>query len=142
MTDDVFWELISKIAVSRQPDETRMLAPLRVALKKLSPDELGAFQDNLCRKLFALDTPKHYACTLEPSGDSYLYFRLFVVGNGETFYYDFLETPQPFGEPLPWLEGLLYAARNEYQRQTSTELDNPDAPNYESFSNPLWQAND
>jgi len=137
MTDEEFWELIDKIDVSRS-DESRMLAPLRLALKKHSAEEIESFHTILCERLFRLDTPTHYGHTPEPSGDSFLYFRLFVVGNGEVFYYDFLETPSSFDEPLPWLEGLLYVARNEYKKQTGTELHCPGACNHESFTNPAW----
>ena len=139
MTDDVFWELIEHIEITRS-DESRMLAPLRLALKKRSPEDLMAFETILSAKLFHLDTPTHYDCTAEPSGDSFLYFRLFVVGSGEVFYYDFLERPHRVDEPLPWLEGLLYVARNEYQKQTGSELYCPAAFDHESFSNPAWHT--
>ena len=34
MTDQEFWELIDKINLRVLPNETRMLAPLRLAMKK------------------------------------------------------------------------------------------------------------
>ena len=138
MTDETFWGLIEHIDFTRS-DEPRMLAPLHLALKKHSPGDLLAFQVILSEKLFHLDTPTHYACAAEPSGDSFLYFRLFVVGSGEVFYYDFLERPQRVDEPLPWLEGLLYLARNEYEKKTGSELDCSNALDHESFVNPAWQ---
>ena len=138
MTEDEFWALIEKIDVSSSPDETRMLAPLETALKPLSAEKLGSFQTILSEKLYHLDKPVHYGRAAEPSGDSFLYFRLFVVGNGKSFYERFLQTPDSFEEPLPWLEGLLYAARNQFQSKMGWELDCPGAYNHESFSNPAW----
>jgi hypothetical protein len=86
--------------MSRQ-DEIRKLAPLRLALKKRTVDELKSFNSVLCEKLHDLDTPMHYNKRAgKPSGDSFLYFRLFAVGSGEVFYYDFLENPNDFNEPL------------------------------------------
>ena len=138
MSDNEFWQLIAQVDVSQYPNEPEMLAPLEVALRRLPAEELVSFQTILCEKLYQLDTPRHYKQALEPSGDSFLYFRLFVVGNGEVFYSRFLVEPYAFEELLPWLEGLLYAARMQFKRKMGWELECPEARNHESFSNPAW----
>jgi hypothetical protein len=139
MTDEKFWDLIALIDWRHEPDEEKMLRLLRVGLEREDPGEIESFQSILTEKLQALDTPVRYKAAKEPSGDCFLYLRLYVVGRGRAFYAHVGSVSRWMPHPEKWLEGLLYVARKVYLAKTGHELPEPHGVNHESFSSDAWK---
>src|SRR5437763_134972 len=110
MTDEKFWDLIALIDWRHEPDEDAMLRLLLVGLEREDATEIESFQRILTEKLQALDTPIRYKAAKEPSGDCFLYLRLYVVRRGRAFYAHVGSVSRWMPHHENWLEGLLYVS--------------------------------
>lgn len=139
MTEEKFWDMIALIDWRHEPDEKQMLRLLQVGLQREEPAEIESFQRTLTEKLQALDTPIRYKAAKEPSGDCFLYLRLYVVGKGRAFYAHAGSVSRWMPDSLNWLEGLLYVAREAYLSKTGHELPEFDGISHESFTSAAWK---
>jgi len=139
MTDDKFWDLIALIDWRHEPDENAMLRLLRAGLEQEDSREIASFQQILTGKLQALDTPIRHKAAKEPSGDCFLYLRLYVVGRGRAFYAHVGSVSRWMPHHEKWLEGLLHVAREAYLAKTGNELPEIEGMNHESFTSEAWK---
>ena len=139
MTDEKFWDLIALIDWRHEPDEHTMLQLLRAGLEREDPSEIESFQRVLTEKLQALDTPIRHKAAKEPSGDCFLYLRLYVVGRGRAFYAHVASTTRWMPHYEKWLQGLLIVAREVFLAKTSREMPEFQGINHESFTSEAWK---
>jgi len=139
MTDEKFWDLIALIDWRHEPAEEKMLRFLRVGLDREEPSEIEAFQRVLTAKLQTLDTPTRHKAAKEPSGDCFLYLRLYVVGKGRAFFSHTLSVARWMPDSLNWLEELLYVARQGYLNKTGNEMPELHGMSHESFTTDAWK---
>jgi len=139
MTDEKFWDLIALIDWRHEPDEKKMLRFLPSGLDREGLEEIESFQRVLTAKLQALDTPTRYKAAKEPSGDCFLYLRLYVVGRGRAFYTHVGNMSRWMPHPEKWLEGLLPVAREAYLAKSGKEMPEFQGMDHESFTSDAWR---
>lgn len=151
MDDATFWGLIARLDWSREGDDEAVVAPLVKALSDMPDRAIAGFNDQLARKLHAIDGrawARESGSTIwwgEPdslSVDEFLYARLAVVANGQTFYEEVLADPSRMPKDIEF-ESLLYVASTAYERKTGLDDDGSlDSPvSFETFANEAgWPA--
>lgn len=123
MNDRKFWEAIAKIDQDVLPDEARALQPLIAYLETLDPMELIGFHNQLCKKIYRLDTRAHFeAASQNQSDDSFLYLRCYVVGRGKDYYNKVLRNVEETPKEFVCLELLLDVAPDLWRQQKGTDL--------------------
>lgn len=123
MNDRKFWEAIAKIDQDVLPDEARALQPLIAYLETLDPMELIGFHNQLCKKIYRLDTREHFeAASQNQSDDSFLYLRCYVVGRGKDYFNKVLRNVEETPKEFVCLELLLDVAPDLWRQQKGTDL--------------------
>ncbi|MEM8528792.1 MAG: DUF4240 domain-containing protein [Bacteroidota bacterium] len=137
-----FWQFIEKIDWIQNNKQER-LKPLVEALKDASVSSINEFSEQLATVLNQLDGPEYYENLKSQangvSADTFLYARCQVVAKGKTFFEEVLRHPEKMPAEADF-EGLLYVAREAYERKTGREYNFIPSFIYESFFNQnLWK---
>jgi hypothetical protein len=122
LPDDRFWKLMRAVQMDflMNGHEQEALVYLNAELRKLSSDELCAFQRTLKSKLAALDTKEHFSYARNArTDDSFLYLRLYIVGLGKEFFSKTLSEPRFTPGGYEGFELLYYAAADAWAFVTS-----------------------
>ncbi|HMY55083.1 MAG: DUF4240 domain-containing protein [Candidatus Obscuribacter sp.] len=122
MSDDKFWRLMRLVQTDflMNGHQREAIEYLDADLRKLSSDELCAFQRNLKSKLAALDTKEHFRyADKAQTDDSFLYLRLYIIGMGEEFYTKTLMEPRFTPSGYEDFQLLYYAASHAWAFVTS-----------------------
>lgn len=145
MTDDRFWVLIDRLDWAHQGNDDLVVEPVVSDLASGPLDEIRSFQEQLARKLYALDG-RAWALAIGPpvwlgepdqvDVDEFLYARCAVVANGRDAYGQVLSDPSLMPTDLEF-EALLYVAPAAYERLTGEEDEELDSTSvsFETFSN-------
>lgn len=144
MDEREFWQIIGLLNWKRTGDDDAVLRPAVKELAKHSLEDIGAFEEILSRKLYALDTMAHakqigtdaYTGGKQHfSVDLFLYARCCVVANGQEFYASVLSDPTQFPKDMDF-EALLELASAAYELKSGEAPDVFDTSvSYETFSN-------
>lgn len=127
LSDDSFWKLMRAVQMDflMNGHQQEALVYLDAELRKLSSDELCAFQRKLKSKLAALDTKEHFAYARNArTDDPFLYLRLYIVGMGKEFYTQTLSEPRFTPGGYEGFELLYYAAAHAWAFVTSDDTMN------------------
>jgi uncharacterized protein DUF4240 len=144
MSDEQFWDLISRLDWSRAGDDEAVIEPVIAIVAAMGANAASAFEDVLAQKLYELDTREHarnigeYAFVDGEndlfSVDWFLYARCVVVANGRAFFTKVLRNPELFPKDMDF-EALLAIAPQAYERVTGQPFDHLTPVSYETFSN-------
>ncbi|MFN4254211.1 MAG: DUF4240 domain-containing protein [Saprospiraceae bacterium] len=140
MTQQQFWEVISRLDWSKAGDDDAVLEPAVAALASMPLGNIHQFLDILSEKLWQLDTPAHALASVggDPeaylSSDGFLYDRCCVVANGQEFFERVLTNPQQFPVGLSF-EALLGLAAEAYRRKTGRDFEHIPKFDYETGGN-------
>jgi uncharacterized protein DUF4240 len=144
MSDEQFWDLISRLDWSRAGDDEAVIEPVIAIVAAMGANAASAFEDVLAQKLYELDTREHarnigeYAFVDGEndlfSVDWFLYARCVVVANGRAFFTKVLRNPELFPKDMDF-EALLAIAPQAYERVTAQPFDHLTPVSYETFSN-------
>jgi hypothetical protein len=107
-------------------------------------DEIIQFEIMLRQLLEELDNYKIVAAQKIMQGmvvdDSYLYFRCWIIGNGQKFFRDVSENPDNMVEgininEMPSFEELLYVSTNAYKMKIGQEIEDDNFPRATAINN-------
>ena len=133
--EEQFWSLIELVQVGWE-EEMEDFAPLTDRLAEQGEKAIYAFEEQLARKLSALDGPAYFKhAGKNGSADSFLYARCSVVLTGRKTYEDILVHPDNFPKTLWWNEELLYCAATAFKQRFGKEMVFMASVIYESFYN-------
>jgi hypothetical protein len=141
INEDDFWQLIDLIDWSKETD-AEQVRPLIDALEKIPVKSIFAFDDKLAEKLYRLDQ-KVYAKEIGEdrwtgnsyfSVDTFLYVRVGVIANGQSFYDKVLKDATLMPKDLTY-EPLLYVATIAYEKKTGKKYEYIPAYPVETYTN-------
>jgi len=132
MTIQEFWQLLADSKATAAGDLARQEQQLIRELAKLEPAQIVEFECRLRECLIEADDFGIMAAQKIIDGyvsdDPYLYFRCWLVGQGETLFGNALRSPDTLAavvvEPYLEFEALLYVATTAFEQRTGqTEED-------------------
>ena len=124
-----FWQLIEFTKEVSKGDQTRQEQALINSLAQHDPQQIVEFECILREYLIEADDFNIMAAQKILNGyvtdDSYLYFRCWLVGQGETVFTNALRNPDTLvtavQAPYQDFEELLYVATMAYEKRTGTK---------------------
>ncbi|MBX0291442.1 DUF4240 domain-containing protein [Hymenobacter sp. HSC-4F20] len=132
MNKTAFWQIIESAKAEAQGDQQVQEQALISSLEKLDLEQIVEFECILREYLIEAD---HYNIIAAQkiidgyvSDDPYLYFRCWLIGQGETVFTNALHTPDSLAsvieDPYQDFEALLYVATEAFGKRTGrTEED-------------------
>jgi hypothetical protein len=149
VSESSFWAVIQSLDWGKEGDDDAVIGPAIEVLARMSPDDIKSFEEELAKKLFALDGEKYAREIGEDSYkgpddhfsvDEFLYARCVAVANGPEFYKSVLADPKEMPKDMEF-EALLRIGPEAYKRKTGKELEHTTKVEYETFSNKEgWNA--
>lgn len=126
-----FWQIIESARAKAQGDQQLQEQTLISSLEKLEPEQIVEFECILCQYLLEADHFDVIAAQKIIDGyvsdDPYLYFRCWLIGQGETVFTNALRNPDSLAavidEPYHDFEELLYVATMAYEKRTGKKED-------------------
>src|SRR5215216_7795317 len=149
MTIDEFWQLIERSRIHASDCETQAEA-LTALLRALRPEEIAAFE----RELTACLTEAYrwdlwgvaYLVNGGCSDDLFVYFRLWLVGQGREYFEHALREPERAADrAVPYesdCEDLLYAGRTAHLEATGEDLPRADEGDPREPAGDPWTEDD
>lgn len=143
MPDDQFWNIIDLLDWDQEGDDLSVIEPSVMALAKMEKEEILAFEEALCRKLFALDgevfaknvgkesykgKEGHFSKTW------FLSARCCAVANGEEAYKEICENPQLMPKDLGF-SALCQIAPKAFEKKLGDDFNYVSRFGKETFSN-------
>ena len=136
MDEATFWEIIEEVKkASANKDERPDV--LRVALEKLSPDEIQSFKETYIAQVYAAYTWPLWGAAYVMNGgcsdDCFDYFRDWLISEGQAVYQAALTDPEKLAD-LPRveeveLEEFRYVADEVYEQKADRTME----PTYPPF---------
>ncbi|WP_165822173.1 DUF4240 domain-containing protein [Hymenobacter edaphi] len=132
MPDAAFWQLIDQAAAAAPADNDARAQLLVNALASRPLEEITAFELTLRQHLIEADDYGIMAAQKIIDGyvsdDPYLYFRCWLIGQGEVVFRAALQHPDSLAALVPGayecdFEPLLYVATEAYKQQTGQAED-------------------
>ena len=132
ISTDKFWALIDEAVKSSNGNNSLKEDYLTTELEKLSLDEIKDFE--LAFRKCVIDADDFNVMAAQKiidgyvSDDTYLYFRCWLIGQGQTVYSETLKNPDYLanlvneGDECDW-EGIMYLATKAYSQKTGKEED-------------------
>ncbi|WP_375433781.1 DUF4240 domain-containing protein [uncultured Hymenobacter sp.] len=126
-----FWQLIESAKEVSKGDQTRQEQALINSLAQYEPQQIVEFECMLREYLIEADDFNVMAAQKILNGyvtdDSYLYFRCWLIGQGETVFTNALRNPDTLATvvqaPYQDFEELLYVATAAYEQHTGKKAD-------------------
>ncbi|WP_223652661.1 DUF4240 domain-containing protein [Hymenobacter psoromatis] len=137
MDKQEFWRIIDLAHQQANGDEQIQEVLLIKALENHEPAQIIEFECLLRQQIIAADDFKVMAAQKiilgSVSDDSYLYFRCWLIGQGEDVFSQALRNPDSLAaidteEVNPDFESLLYVATQAYQHKTGKEEEDESFP--------------
>ncbi|WP_026879745.1 DUF4240 domain-containing protein [Hymenobacter norwichensis] len=130
-----FWQLIEAAKEISKGNQALQEQALINSLAQLSPEKIIEFECILREYLIEADHFNVMAAQKILNGyvtdDSYLYFRCWLVGQGEVVFTSALRNPDALAtvvqEPYLDFEELLYVATQAYEKRTGTKEEDNEA---------------
>lgn len=143
MDDDQFWSFIDKLDWDEEGDDLKVIEPAVVALAELDRERILAFEEALCRKLFALDGEsyaRHVGREAYKGRDShfsknwFLSARCCAVANGKEAYEEICKEPEKMPKDLGF-KALCQIAPKAYEKKVGEDFTYMSRFGKETFSN-------
>ncbi|MBT9393227.1 DUF4240 domain-containing protein [Hymenobacter sp. NST-14] len=131
MNRNVFWELLEAAKKASGQDESMQAELLTEALTEYEPAQIAEFECLLCEYLLEADHFGILAAEKIIDGyvtdDSYLYFRCWLIAQGEDVFHAALRHPDSLADVVearfPECEALLGVADEAFERRTGQTED-------------------
>lgn len=126
MDKTAFWQLIESAKTAANGDQQLQEEVLISNLAELEPEQIVSFECIMRELLMEADHFNIIAAQKIIDGyvsdDTYLYFRCWLVAQGETIFTNILQNPDTLASILDEgyqdFEGLLYVATTAFEKQT------------------------
>jgi hypothetical protein len=136
MDKNVFWQLIETAKKDSGADQQVQEQVLISSLAKYAPEEIVEFECLMREYLIAADDFGIMAAQKIIDGyvsdDPYLYFRCWLVGQGEVVFQNALQRPDSLAtvveDPYSEFEALLYVATAAYEQRTGQQEEDESYP--------------
>ncbi|UOQ78729.1 DUF4240 domain-containing protein [Hymenobacter sp. 5516J-16] len=136
MDKNEFWQIIDSTREAALGDQERHQQALISRLESYSPEQIVEFECLLRQHVLEADTFLIMAAQKIIDGyvseDPYLYFRCWLVGQGETVFTEALRNPDSLApllhDPYQEFEALLYVAGLAYARRTGKQEEDDTFP--------------
>lgn len=148
MDQAAFWKLIHQAREQAPDEDWEMLEILQRVLLQLPADEITSFNTRLHEQLVRSYRNDLWAAAYIINGgcsdDGFVYFRCWLIGQGQTVFENALRDPETLADQLNEqhefveLEDLLTLPARTYQEKTGQEIPWPDLPPYE-LTGPDWE---
>jgi hypothetical protein len=136
MENTTFWQLVESTKQEAKGDQQLQEQMLISSLEKHEPEQIIEFECILREYLIEAD---HYNIIAAQkiidgyvSDDSYLYFRCWLIGQGETVFTNVLQNPDSLAsiveDPYQDFEALLYVATEAFEKHTGRKEDDKTFP--------------
>lgn len=132
-----FWRIIDFAHRQAQGDDRIQEALLIKTLEQHSPDEIVEFECLLCQNILDADDFKVMAAQKIIEGyvsdDSYLYYRCWLIGQGEKTFREALQNPDSLAsvvteETVVDFESMLYVSTEAYRNKTGKQTEDETFP--------------
>jgi len=140
MNKNEFWRLIDSAHDDSAGDQDLQEAMLVSRLEKYTPEEIAEFEYLMREYLIEADDFKVMAAQKIIAGwvsdDSYLYFRCWLIGQGENTFTEALRNPDVLADivedDVEYLdfELLLYVATQAYEQRTGKQEDDDNSDSF------------
>ncbi|MCA9816597.1 MAG: DUF4240 domain-containing protein [Candidatus Obscuribacterales bacterium] len=149
MLDEEFWPIIDLLDWDSEGDDLKVIEPAIVSLAQKSKEEILAFEEALCRKLFALDGEtyaRHVGKESYRGRDShfsknwFLSARCCAVANGKEAYEEICAEPEKMPKDLGF-KALCQIAPRAYEKKLGEEFSYVSRFGKETFSNATGWSN-
>ncbi|GGG27621.1 DUF4240 domain-containing protein [Hymenobacter glacieicola] len=136
MDKNEFWQIIDSTKQASQGDQQRQQQALISCLESYPPEQILEFECQLRQHVLEADTFLIMAAQKIIDGyvseDPYLYFRCWLVGQGEAVFTEALRNPDSLAalleEPYQEFEALLYVAGMAYAARTGKQTEDDTFP--------------
>ena len=145
MTREEFWRILEAANSCGKDDAEQKQQAIVQQLKGYEPAEIVAFEIIL-RELIAEAYDYKIVAAYKiinryVTDDQFLYFRCWLIGQGEKIFVETLENPELLAEVVGYktdtdFEFLLYAATEAYSQRTGIEEEDESFPRGVAYSNP------
>ena len=137
MDSKEFWRIIEFSKKESDGDNERQSGLIEKALSDYTPDQIVEFEKIFRHYVIEADDFRIMAAAKIIEGwvsdDSYLYFRCWLIGQGEKVFTEALKSPDSLAESVSKgtetsFEELMYVATNAYKQRTAKDEEDETFP--------------
>lgn len=133
-----FWRIINASAQNSSRDVQQQSKYIERCLSLYTPEQIIEFEVILCKYILEANSFKVLAAAKITNGwvtdDGYLYFRCWLIGQGESVFRGTLDNPDYLADKVQMLhaqnefEELLYVSTHAFQQKTGRQVEDDSFP--------------